>query len=148
MTKFTKEEISLYKQVAEKYRKEIKSGDWVIEGNRMNIPLLVIDTIGDDLFLSLGNIAHRVAYSKNCIPLWNISDSLEFLNKHGWNAITLSWRMEQVGDKPEIAYCEITHDNFYEAEEKKALNHVKDFEAKTILEALLLAVLAVLKEGK
>lgn len=61
--KFTKEEISLCKQVREKHRKEIKYGDWS---------------------LNEGGFVKVWPYRYNCkrielIPLWQIPDCLEFL---------------------------------------------------------------------
>jgi len=133
--KFTKEEISLCRQVAKKHRLKIEYGDWYWSSAYPKI-LLAMDYGFKPTEQEFAGV----------FKIWTISDCLEFLNKHGWNAVTLSWRMEQIGDKPEIAYCEIIHDNFYEAEEKKALNHVKDFETKTLFAACLKAVLAVLEE--
>ena len=143
--KFTKEEISLCKQVAEKYRKEIKYGDWYIS---TLVNLVCLWKSATPFNRDFVNICEPQGQADKIIPLWTISDCLKFLNKRDWNAVTLSWRMEQVGDNPEIAYCEIIHDNFYEVEDKKALNHVMDFEAKTLLEACLKAVLAILEEKK
>ena len=110
--KFTEEEISLCKKIAEKHKKPIEYGDWYWDEGQKRTVICAV---------RLAHIEEAPYFIKNCFPLWTISDCLDFLNKRGWNAVTLSWRMEQVGDKPEIAYCEIMHDNFYEAEEKKAV---------------------------
>ena len=132
MIEFTDKEISLCKQVAEKYRKEIKKGNWVIEENRANIPLLVIDTIGNDLILSLGNIAHSDTHSKNCIPLWTISDCLEFLIKKGY------YRIDIVALEGRFVLW-LVHENTDKCYEP---------DGDTILEACLKAVWAVLEEEK
>lgn len=64
--KFTKEEVSLAKQVAERWRKEIEYGDW---------------------FLNEGGFVKVWPYRHNCkridvIPLWAISDCLELLREN------------------------------------------------------------------
>ena len=81
MIEFTKEEISLCEQVAEKHRKEIKKGDWAIEPDRANIPLLVIDTQMEYITLSLNYEATHDTTCKSLIPLWTISDCLEFFEE-------------------------------------------------------------------
>jgi hypothetical protein len=110
--KFNKEEISLCKQIAEKHRKEIKYGDW---------------------FLNEGGFAKVWPYRHNCertdvIPLWTISDCLEFLQKKE-DVIELV-----VTGKHLRWFCR--------------WGNRKMRSGKTPLEACLKAVLAVLEEGK
>lgn len=111
--KFTKEEISLCKQVAEKYRKDIGYGDWT---------------------LNEGGFVKVWPYRHNCkridvIPLWTISDCLEFLEENV-NQVDVG---QVKGEKP---YCYI-YDGLKGIEER--------FEGETKLEACLKAVL---EEGK
>jgi len=124
--KFTKEEISLCKQVAEKHRKEIKYGDWS---------------------LNEGGFVKVWPYRHNCkrielIPLWTISDCLEFLyqkevpleieTRYDPWAVKRGWRWHMWWGEPK--------------------DNVKPWggsiNAKTLLEACLKAVLAVLEEKK
>ena len=70
--KFPEKEISLCKQVAEKHRKEIGEGDWVVHVNSDH-PTLVRDK---ESILYLNN--------KFQLPLWTISDCLEFFFQKGW----------------------------------------------------------------
>jgi len=65
MMKFTKEEISLCGQVAEKHRKPIKYGDWY--EFRGNIYLITVK--------------HEPEMHDVSISLWTISDCLEFLRE-------------------------------------------------------------------
>ena len=137
MTEFTKEEISLCKQVAEGHRKEIKKGDWAIEPDRANIPLLVIDTQMEYITLSLNYEATHDTTCKSLIPLWTISDCLEFLIEKGWNDIDIDiaphFEIQCLAERGEV-------DKGYE-------RGVEGW-GKTALEACLKAVLAVLEEGK
>jgi len=126
--KFTKEEISLCKQVAEKHRKEIKKGDWAIEPDRANIPLLVIDTQMEYITLSLNYEATHDTTCKSLTPLWTISDCLEFLKK-------MFQRLRECSDgKFEVEYWR-KNGCYYQYGE-------------TPLSACLKAVLAVLEEEK
>ena len=68
MIELTKKEIRLCRQVAEKHRKSIKYGDWL---------------------LNEGGFVKVWPYRHNCkrielIPLWTISDCLEFLKEKKW----------------------------------------------------------------
>ncbi len=63
---FTYKEISLCKQIAEKYKKEIKHGDWFIDTK-----------IGGKPFLSLSSQVPEGIL----IPLWTIPDGFDFLEK-------------------------------------------------------------------
>jgi len=79
--KFTKEEISLCKQVAENYRKKIKRGDWIIDDKG---EVCLIENIDKDNTMMAGygkNIRYFSLDYSEIIPLWTISDCLEFLRE-------------------------------------------------------------------
>jgi hypothetical protein len=119
--KFTTEEIALCKKIAEKHRKEIYKGDWYIDVN-----------IGDTTFLCQhGNCG---SLDDDSVPLWQISDCLEFLRERGYR-INL-------------------HENVLTDGTEVTLNHPERLEditnvvykGKTPLEACLKAVLAIVEE--
>ena len=112
--KFTKEEISLCKQVLGGHKKEIEFGDWYYE------------TDLEDIFLC-EEINGQYVFP-NLIPLWTISDCLEFL-KEKFHILAL-----RADDKFECELYLKTH----------SCSEV----GKTPLEACLKAVLAVLEEKK
>lgn len=115
MIKFTKEEIRFCKQVAERYRKEINRGDWWIGAN-------------DRPVLAFGNVTTK----HKLIPLWIISDCLEFLRGEGFYHIEI-----EMGKTYAHAIIK-----------KQAELRIRTG-GKTLLEACLKAVLAVLeKESK
>jgi len=71
----TKEEINLFKQIAKKYRKGIDYGDWYWH------------EVDEDVFLhSTKEKYPYVADAEHAyiIPLWTISDCLEFLREKGY----------------------------------------------------------------
>ena len=118
--KFTKEEVSLCKQVAERHRKEIKYGDWS---------------------LNEGGFIKVWPYRHNCkrielIPLWTISDCLEFLKERGYR-INLHENVLTDGIEITLNHPERVED---------ITNYI--YKGKTPLEACLKAVLAVLEEEK
>ena len=129
--KFTKEEISLCKQIAGKHRKEINLGDWIIQKNK-TYPEVVYCIYTDDSELICTEL--EVIYKKNCIPLWTISDCLEFLREKGWLVRDLIEYEGEFGTT-------FLHQS---VSEEKFING----DGKTPLEAFLKAVLAVLEEGK
>jgi len=119
--KFTKEEISLCKQVAEKHRKLIEHGDWYFN-ERMGMTNFWF---------------HFAPYQgKIFIPLWTISDCLEFLRDKGWNDIAIEIRPYYDDIK---CFAE-------RGEVDKGCERGVTGEGKTALEACLKAVLAVLEE--
>ena len=143
MIEFTKEEISLCKRVAERHRKEIERGDWVLYGKdeirlaeriKVNLELNDIIWIGDND--STGVVSQN---NSEVTPLWTISDCLEFL-------------------KARIFYGSISDvGSYYEAYYKKVIVGENDEDlsikvqsgtCKTPLEACLKAVLAVLEGGQ
>jgi len=121
--KFTKEEKSLCKQVAEKHKKEVKYGDWILYGN--NKPRLITEQPKE---------IQEACYSlmDAFIPLWTISDCLEFLREKGYRVKT-----DDTGYK-----VNPFHVNCYRHKTKIAFFTC----AMTRLEACLKAVLAVFEE--
>lgn len=112
---FTAEEISLCKQIAEKHRKEITRGDWYVHDS-------------DEKNMAILSLGHEPLSFKNLIPLWSITDCLEFLRKHFY-------------------ILRVCSDGQLEAEVGMLGGSIYHY-GKTPLEACLKAVLAVLKEGK
>ena len=125
--KFTKEEISLCKQVAEKHRKDIEHGDWmIIEGDPHEVPALYI---GQDFPVT----------KRTMLPLWTISDCLEFLREKGGFIVNAH---DDIGDSFSI---EIETANGH-WKGTRWLKTRKKFIGKGLLEVCLKAVLAVLEE--
>ncbi len=135
MRKFTSTEIDLCKKIAEKERMQINKGDWIIEIDRADIPLLVIDIQLEYLTLSLGyESTHRVlSKRKEVVPLWQEHDCLEWLREKGYRVMTDEDLTES---DPFKAKC-------YGHGGKRAYYRY----GKTPLEALLRAVLAVMEEA-
>ena len=120
--RYTKEEISLCKQVAEKHKKKVGRGDWYLLNN---ILVLSVFPVGEEK-------AFYSASSGRIILLWTISDCLGFLRG--------KYAHVHINTHPKACECYIgqsggqgTHDSF---------------SGKTPLEACLKAVLAVLEEVK
>lgn len=145
--KFTKEEISLCKQVAEKHRKDIEYGDWVYTYKKEIT--LVISPIGK-LDWSIRNYKvlpeqegrgfYCVHENKNeYIPLWTISDCLEFLKEKGGFIVNAH---DDTGDSFSIEIE--TAPGHWKG--TRWLKTRKKFIGKGLLEACLKAVLAVLEE--
>jgi len=122
MIKFTKEEVNLCKQVAKKHRKRIDDGDWYLRYD-YDEPDVYLEGMDDD---------KAVAKS---IPLWAISDCLEFLREQEWHIVALT--DDAVFDEIFHYHCEITDYKFDKHHSSSG---------KTPLEAYLKAVLAVLEE--
>ena len=118
--KFTKKEISLCKQVAEKHRREIKYGDWFYLNEAENY------------YLWMHGFA-RIDIPKEWFPLWTISDCLEFLEKKCSHYVRLRHDEHDEQDGWFLWF-----DEYHETE--------KEGYGKTPLEACLKIVLAVLKE--
>jgi len=126
--KFTKEEISLCKQVAEKHMKPIEYGDWL---------------------LNEGGFAKVWPYRHNCkridvIPLWTIPDCLEFLRKRNFE-MSLCYFNKFSGYRIQIWKPEITQAFYSDYDLDRSLEQCTH---KTPLEACLKAVSAVLEEEK
>ncbi len=118
--KFTKEEISLCKQIAEKHEKEIGYGDWYWDEGQKRTVICAV---------RLAHIEEAPYFIKNCFPLWTISDCLEFLRERAYLVF--------IGQEENKGWCEVNA--------KKIIHR---HGGKTPLEACLKAVLAVLEEGK
>ena len=123
MREFTKEEISLCKQVAEKHRKEVEARQYFY-----NNYLKKIQWSGEK---SLPKLSWA-------IPLWTISDCLEFLREREWRSYSFAFN-----ENGEIRELSIVHIPF-----KFKVEHQIIVKGKTLLEACLKAVLAVLEEAK
>lgn len=115
--KFTKTEIGLCRQIAEKHKKEIQYGDWFIDPEGHEVVNINWRPEGD-------------------VPLWTIEDCLEFLREKSCSIIlTLYPGEEQWNSGVEM---------WDEDGDKVVFGH--DWIGETPLEALLKAVLAVLEE--
>lgn len=123
--KFTKEETSLCKQVAERHKKTIEYGDWYfIKEHKPAVPMLW--TRGDDC-----------GYD-DAIPILTISDCLEFLAERGLYLLGLNQSDE----------CEFSC-GFCETDDlgmRPSVENATWVDGETPLEACLKAVLAVLEE--
>ena len=129
---FTKEEISLCKQIVEKHRKKIGEGDWYVSDGSdyrtgWSNPMLNTNDY-EPVKVRLIGIGDET--NRNDVPLWTIPDCLEFLRTKGFSCF---------------------HVDFDGDEVTLAVDNLRDgisasFLAKTPLEACLKAVLAVLEE--
>jgi len=131
--KFTKEEISLCKQVAEKQWKEIEYGDWIQhEGRKERVVLVDADIMIEisDAYIDKAHI----------IPLWTISACLQFLRERNF-VYTCS---DHQGLLPRVKFPTAVEI----ARPTKSYRGKSLFHGKAPLEACLKAVLAVLEEGK
>ena len=126
--KFTDIEIDLCRKIAEKHRKEIKYGDWFYWEYGGTQPALCND----------GGTLHYQRYKnkKKSFPLWTISDCV-------------LWLKERYDDVNLMSIQDIWEIQVYDAYNRVHYPKLlKDIKGKTPLEALLKAVLAVLKEEK
>jgi len=143
--KFTKEEISLCKQIAGRYRKDIEYGDWYIEPGTQKGVLLwdYEDTpyfVGDQC--------------SDTVPLWTISDCLEFfINSEiirSWEAYEANDIEPEEVDRGDYFGCNISYIRYVDKSEKGDMKQpvidLMQLRGKTPLEALLKAVLAALEE--
>ena len=135
MIKFTKEEISPCKQIAERHKKEIEECDYVIgfwtEGWRKDFG----DVIGRLKDKRLGEVKvakDSICYPDKIIPLLTISDCLEFLWKEKKRDI-----ISLATDFPATA-----------KRVWRIVTVTEEHWGDTPLEACLKAVLAVIKERK
>jgi len=118
--KFTKNEIDLCKQIAEKQRKRIEKGDMYFYQDEIHLWSMPFKQTKD------------VMTTNEVIPLWTLSDCLEFLNQAN------SFKTQLYNTKWNW-YCKTKR---YEIGAKEYFAR-----GKTPLEACLKAVLAVLEEG-
>jgi len=146
--KFSKTEIDLCKQIAEKYRKKIKVGDW-IKSDIYKTPRLITFIAKDYVTLALLvpsgeqiNEFPSELQKKYWFPLWTISDCLEWLRER-----------KRIDGEIRLAYID-HHDKYFAHIFKEDASAIRTKiilveSGKTPLEALLKAVLAVLEqEGK
>lgn len=127
---FTKEEISLCKQVAEKYRKYIEYGSWFL-----NAWGKVSCACGYSY--PVNRPVRRENENPKWIALWTISDCLEFLAERGLWIIGF----QQDEDEWSVGFAETDELGMRALEETQ-----KWTDGETPLEACLKAVLAVLEE--
>lgn len=124
---FTKEEIALCKKIVEKYRKKIKYGDWFLNAWGKA-------TCACGYAYPTHKPIRRKHEHPKWIPLWQISDCLEFLEKKykevSVGNIDDEWDVQVFG-----AFDNVKHPEFLE-----------DIRGKTPLEAFLKAVLAIVEE--
>jgi len=127
MSKLTKTEIDSCKQVAEKYIKEVKYGEWYLLNDK---PILCA-------YANRG--FHKSLEAKNkIVPLWTISDCLEFLRERGLRLLGLQ---QTDDDEYSCGFCE-TDDLGMRLNEATATWR----DGETPLDACLKAVLAVREE--
>ena len=137
MNKWSKEEVSLCKQVAEKHRKDVSKGDWW-HRNKGNYPteIVLVQRSGSaDLFNDINKHARLHSHG---FPLWTISDCLEFLREKDYRlCLGTEERTSQIWTFSFVNMNKHLNDNFYITGN-----------GKTPLTACLKAVLAVLEETK
>ena len=127
MTEFTKEEISLCKQVTKRHKKDIEYGDWYLEPKTQR-GVLLWDY--EDSAYFVGD------QCSDTVSLWAISDCLEFLRKEGYMVRLLEYENHS-GEKRKECNC-------YGHKTKGAFSTTSNKDE----EACLKAVLAVLGEEK
>ncbi len=133
MREFTKEEISLCKQIADKHRKPIKAGDYLYHTYTGCVRFYVegLSNIGTiPRIEELKKVKPITAHY--AIPLWTISDCLEWLMTKGTDCGVFYDFKDEIWK----GYLTIIDQN------------IIDTKGKTPLEACLRAVLAVLEESK
>jgi hypothetical protein len=115
---FTKEEIDLCKEIVKYY--QLPSSLWLCKENEENV---IFDYAGD------------FQYFPPYIPLWTWKDAREWLRGKGWISITLTTFNDDSGSMVKFW-------------DKKAENVFLKEEGNTDLEAILKAILEILKEEK
>ena len=144
MIKFTKEEISLCKQVANTgERRALRFGDfWFYSEPGSEQRIHVVS--GKEAVVSL--MEQQIL---DCFPLWTISDCLEFLESKGWQVLGITWQEVAIKIMPFTARMSDPGKGDYavvmQSPEKRS---ARMFKGTTRLCACLKAVLAVLEEGK
>ena len=127
MNKWSKEEVNLCKQVAERHRKYIGYGGWFL-----NAWGKVSCACG--YAYPVNRPVRREYENPKWIALWTISDCLEWL-KERYDDVNMGSIEDEWDAQVNDAYDRVHHPEFLE-----------DIRGKTPLEALLKAVLAVLEE--
>ncbi len=128
--KFTEEEISLCTQIAEKHRKKIEYGDWYAD----QVLVMNQETRKGDPMPIVVLCTNKFGKSIGEVPLWTISDCLEFLRERCEDHVFLSH------DEDDDEEWYLWFDEY-----KKTQQMGK---GKTLLEVCLKVVLTVLEEGK
>lgn len=121
MSEITKEEISLCRQIAEKYRKEIKRRQYFYNSHRRGI-----QWSGED----------GQAPASWAIPFWTISDCLKWL-KERYDDVSIGSIENEWDAQVDDAYDKVHHPEFLE-----------DIRGKTPLEVCLKVILIVVEEKK
>jgi len=133
--KFTKEEISLCEQIAEKYGKDIEYGDWFIFKEDPHC------------FPSVFYPEEHHTLKEVLFPLWTISDCLEFLEGKGFTYILYFYDKSSFDSEKVEKEWHKEGRGWYELslfDSRKHENRL--FMGKTRLIICLKAVLAVLEE--
>lgn len=115
-------EVDLINQIAKKYRKEIKHGDWY----EFKGTLFLWHTKGNNVYLKK---------SLDCIPVWTVSDCLKFVKNNNYYYSIY----DQVGGGTVI-------DIFILVEGSRQMQD--QLHGGTLLEACLLAVLVILQDNE
>ncbi|MBA7679675.1 hypothetical protein ES703_87977 [subsurface metagenome] len=140
--KFTKKEIDLCKQIAEKKRKDLKIGMYVWRKFDKTIQLIYrLDKEDEEIYTVIlkGEKLNHLYWNNLeggwLTPLWTISDCLEFLRERGY------WARMDVDD-----YGQGNIWIFSKKIQLSTWQMYPNYSAKTPLEACLKAVLAVLED--
>lgn len=133
MRTFTPIEIDLCKKIAKKYRRKIFKGHlFALECDKS--PFLIDNyeywREGDKIFEYQAARVSNTYKKDEWFPLWQEHDCLEWLREKGWDFGKINWNPD------DIYYVWIHHYN--------NVSHERD--GKTLLEALLRAVLAVMEK--
>ena len=131
---FTNEEIKLCKAIAEKHRKGIGIGDWVDFYEESRFVTEVIRTPEKvDIYVVVGiTVSSSISEDDDFTPLWQISDCLEFLDKRR------SFRCYFINHTKSLTMT--VNMEYWDGQEKFLMK-----KGKTILEALLKVILAILE---
>ncbi len=129
---FTPEQINLCKQIAEKYRKEMQYGDWYWHECEPTLENPFLWTTKD-------MYAYATGEKKYILPLWTVSDCLEFLKSRIFYG-----SISDVGAYYEASYKKVV---IGENDEDKSIL-VGSGVCETPLEACLKAVIEVLKNER
>jgi len=137
MRQFTPKEIEICKKIAERERKEIKGGDYVIFDKEQYMVVRgefqissFVGVAHEKIFVSLYwatvDSGKLTVHTNRCLPLWQEHDCLEWLDKA--KDITL-----RICSHPDAHLAEVEYDD-------------KIYYGSTPLEPLLRVILAILEE--
>ena len=147
MRKFTTKEIELCKKIAEKEEKELKCGDWIIPHSYGGQPSIVLRVEPDGKHYAFTPDDKKgehyiLGFIDMNFPIWQEHDCLIWLKKKSWRILDVYCGLKKPKDGWNVAI--IPWDG--KVSDIDGRRDVKEFEAKTFLEALLRAVLAILEE--